>query len=91
MLPEDVAELIRCEWRDPGFFYDRDDATKAWRLSGSRAGLMNFADMLVDYARKALHSRIGERDHFGPHMYLTVQTAEERGICPAIIQRENHP
>jgi hypothetical protein len=84
-LPDDVAALIRDDWRDLGFFYRRDDATRSWRLLGSRTGLMRFIHLLTDYAVKASHSRIGEHDHFGPHMYLTVQTAEEADITERAI------
>ncbi len=51
-----------------------------WREDRSQAGLMGFVNLLVDYARKDSNLRIGEHDHFGPHMYLTVQTAEEADI-----------
>jgi hypothetical protein len=46
---------------------------------------MRFVSLLVEYARKNSHSPTGEHDHFGPHMYLTVQTAEEADITERAI------
>jgi len=32
---EAVNEATRRQWRDLGFFYDRDDAAKSWRIVGT--------------------------------------------------------
>ena len=39
MRSEKKNEAIRREWRELGFFYDRNDSAKAWLIRGSRAGL----------------------------------------------------
>ena len=52
------------EWRELGFHYDRDDETRVWRLTGSRAGLLAFRDVLLSYVAdpgKAANSEHLER------------------------------
>ncbi len=38
-----INEMTQREWRELGYFYDRDDSAKEWRLIGSKAGLRQFA------------------------------------------------
>jgi len=70
----EVNEVTRGEWRELGFFYERDDALREWRLRGSREGLLGFSRALIDYVRTPRRNEIGEHDHFGPYMYLTIGT-----------------
>ena len=59
------------EWRELGFFYDRDDGNKVWKLTGSRAGLLRFRDVLLSFVadpRKAQNS------------FLEVMTSPETGF-----------
>jgi hypothetical protein len=79
-LSGSVAELTRAEWRELGFFYDRDDQAKEWRLTGSRQGLLAFATLLEDYSSDPRNVTLSEHDHFGPHMYLEVMTSHEPGL-----------
>ena len=84
-LPQSLAERTREEWRELGFFYCRDDATKEWRLTGSPSDLLRFINLLREYAGKESNLMVGEHDHLGPHMYLTIQTAEEPDITDRAI------
>ena len=42
-MDSETQDHTREEWRELGFFYDRDDDAKEWRLRGSRDGLRRFA------------------------------------------------
>jgi hypothetical protein len=81
-----VAEATRREWRELGFFYDRDDTAKEWRLTGSHEGLMAFAKLLADYSAEPSNVGLSEHDHFGPHMYLEVMTWDRPDITSHAIQ-----
>ena len=80
MTPSDLNELIRNEWRALGFYYDRDDDSREWQLSGSREGLLNFSRLLTRYADNPQNDSKSEHDHFGPHMYLKIMTWPDAGI-----------
>jgi len=77
---EDTNEATRCEWRTLGFFYDRDDRTRKWRLVGSLDGLQSFVAILRAYGRDPRNARQSEHDHYGPYMYLKVMTWPDPGI-----------
>jgi len=71
-INEAINEATRREWRELGFYYDRDDVQKIWRLVGSRSGLANFADALAKFAADPRNARQSEHEHFGPYFYLEV-------------------
>lgn len=80
-MPGDATnKAIRQEWRELGFFYDRDDQAKVWRLTGSRAGLLRFRDSLLEYTVDPVNSTQSEHEHYGPYMYLKVMTWPEAGF-----------
>jgi hypothetical protein len=79
-LSPKVAEMTRREWRDLGFFYFSDDDAREWQLTGSKDGLLRFADSLDAYALDPQFADQSEHDHFGPHMYLKVMTWPDAGI-----------
>ena len=80
-MPSDATNrATREEWRELGFFYDVDDSSKAWRLVGSRAGLLRFRDLLVEYVAKPRNTILGEHDHYGPYMYLKIMTWSDAGL-----------
>lgn len=79
-LSPKVAEMTRREWRDLGFFYSSDDEAREWRLTGSKEGLLRFADSLDAYATDPRFADQSEHNHFGPHMYLKVMTWPDAGI-----------
>ncbi len=79
-MDELSREQIRSEWRELGFFYDRNESSKTWRLVGSRTGLMRFADLLRAYAADTRNETKSEHEHYGPYMYLEVLTWQEAGM-----------
>ncbi|TAL77581.1 MAG: hypothetical protein EPN75_12485 [Beijerinckiaceae bacterium] len=80
MPTEKVNEATRREWRKLGFFYDRDDKTKEWLIRGSRAGLLEFSRILLEYSRNPHRQQLSEHDHLGPYMYLKIGTWSARII-----------
>jgi hypothetical protein len=70
----------RQEWRELGFFYDRDDARRRWKLVGSRAGLSGFCQLLSRYVANPRNAQVSEHDHYGPYMYLKVMTWTEASL-----------
>ncbi len=87
MPSEATNEQTKQEWRDLGFFYERDDEAQIWKFVGSKAGLLSFAKALRSYASATeSNDSPGEHQHYGPYWYLTVTTWTEaeivnRGIC----------
>ena len=74
-MPSDATnQATRREWRELGFFYERDDAAKHWRLIGSAQGLLRFAQLVRDYAANPGHDMLSEHAHYGPYMYLEIGT-----------------
>ncbi|WP_426112779.1 hypothetical protein [Massilia sp. PWRC2] len=69
-----INEMTQREWRELGFFYDRDDDAKEWRLIGSKEGLQRFAHAMQKYVAKPGNDLISEHEHFGPYGYLEVGT-----------------
>jgi hypothetical protein len=94
-MPSDaVNRATMREWRDLGFYYDRNDKAREWRLVGSRTGLLCFRDALLRYASDPRNGAISEHEHFGPYMYFEVMTWPEpafddhavRGPLPELAQ-----
>ena len=75
MPSEETNAATRSEWRDLGFYYDKDDLAKTWRLVGSRSGLHRFAALLRAYAADPRNRHMGEHEHHGPYMYLEIGTS----------------
>src|SRR5882672_6668075 len=80
MPSEATNDATRREWRELGFFYDRDDANKVWRLTGSRAGLLRFRDVLLSYVTDPRNASDSEHEHYGPYSYLEVMTSPNAGF-----------
>jgi hypothetical protein len=79
-MPSDATnEATRREWRELGFFYDRNDETKVWRLVGSRSGLLRFRDVLSAYADDPSNDYKSEHEHYGPY-FLEIMTWPEPGF-----------
>ncbi|MGA9730510.1 MAG: hypothetical protein WA757_14725 [Candidatus Acidiferrales bacterium] len=68
------------EWRELGFFYDRDDGNKVWKLTGSRAGLLRFRDVLLSFGAPPRNARDSEHKHFGPYSFLETITSPGAGF-----------
>ena len=70
----------RREWRELGFFYDRNDKDREWRLVGSKAGLSGFSARLLNYASKPSSEMISQHEHVGPYTYFEIATWSEPEI-----------
>src|ERR1700730_6781872 len=80
-MPSDATNrATRREWRELGFFYDRDNQTKVWKLTGSRAGLLRFRDALLAYVADPRNALKSEHEHYGPYAYLELMTSPEAGF-----------
>lgn len=75
-----TKEQTRAEWRELGFFYDRDDDEKEWLLVGSRTGLLRLSELLRAYVANPRNEMKSEHEHYGPYMYLEVMTWPEPGM-----------
>jgi hypothetical protein len=80
MPSEATNQATVLEWRKLGFYYDRDDQAKVWRLTGSRAGLLRFRDTLMAYVADPRNASPSEHEHYGPYGYLEVMTWPEPGF-----------
>jgi len=72
---EAINESTRREWRLLGFYYERDDEQKEWRILGTREGLGAFAHQIRKYANDPASSQISEHVHLGPYWYLEIGTS----------------
>jgi hypothetical protein len=80
-MPTDAGDRwVRKEWQELGFFYDRNDQQKVWRLIGSRSGLLRFRDALLEYAEDPSNDYKSEHSHYGPYRYLEIMTWPEPGF-----------
>jgi|SRR5580698_2513158 hypothetical protein len=80
MASDATNQATRLEWRELGFFYDRDDQTRVWKLTGSRSGLLRFRDALLAYVTDPGNAAESEHVHYGPYQYLEVMTWPEAGF-----------
>jgi hypothetical protein len=80
-MPSDATDkAMRQGWRELGFFYDCDEKSKVWRLTGSREGLRRFRDVLHLYATDPRNAIVPEHQHYGPYMFLVIQTSLNAGF-----------
>jgi hypothetical protein len=75
-----MNRATREEWRELGFFYETMREPPRWRLVGSATGLARFVDLLDQYVADARNATLSEHEHYGPYMYLKVQTSESPAI-----------
>lgn len=73
---ERTNEATRREWRKLGFYYELLDQPPCWRVVGSILGLENLARALDSYVRDPRNEMFSEHEHYGPYMYLKVQTSD---------------
>lgn len=69
-----INERTQREWRELGFFYDRNDEVQEWRLQGTKTGLKRFTTAMRLYAENQKNELLSEHEHFGPYMYLELGT-----------------
>lgn len=79
---KDIEKMMVEEWRNLGFYYDRDDRidVNQWRFFGSKIGLQNFVHLLEKYITNPQNKNISEHDHFGPYSYLKIMTWDKPEI-----------
>ena len=73
-------EQIRQQWRKLGFFCELDDQKKTWTLTGSKAGLLYFPDLLLGYVNDPKNAQERAQQHFGPYGTLDVMTYPVAGF-----------
>ena len=77
---EATNQATRAEWRELGFFYELKSSPACWRIVGSIEGLSNFPLILHLYTQDSRNQTLSEHAHYGPYMYLKVETAESPEI-----------
>ena len=72
----DIDQMTIDEWRQLGFYYDRDDRLEVnqWRFFGSKKGLQNFVVLLDKYTNNPVNGTLSAHDHYGPYSYLKIMT-----------------
>jgi hypothetical protein len=73
-------EQIKQGWRALGFFCELDDQKRVWTLTGSRAGLLYFPDLLLGYVNDPANAANGEKKHYGPYGSLEIMTWQDAGF-----------
>jgi len=73
-------EQIKQQWRKLGFFCELDDQKKVWTLTGSRAGLLYFPDLLLGYVNDPQNASDGALKHYGPYGSLEIMTYPDAGF-----------
>ena len=78
--PQMTSAQINQQWRELGFFCELDDQNKVWTLTGSRAGLLRFPDLLRGYILDPQNTTDGEHKHYGPYGSLEIMTWPDAGF-----------
>ncbi len=77
----DLSEdAIKQQWRKLGFYCELDDQKRLWVLTGSRAGLLYFPDLLLGYVNDPQNAVDGSKQHYGPYGSLEVMTWTTAGL-----------
>jgi hypothetical protein len=78
----DIDQMMINEWRQLGFYYDRDDRldVNQLRFFGSKKGLQNFVSLLDKYTKNPVNDTLSEHDHYGPYSYLKIMTLDKPTI-----------
>jgi len=73
-------EDIKRGWRELGFFCELDDQNRVWTLTGSRAGLLHFPDLLRGFIIDPANASAGAQQHYGPYGSLDIMTYDDAGL-----------
>ena len=73
-------EQIKQQWRQLGFFCELDDQKRIWTLTGSRAGLLYFPDLLLGYVNDPQNASDGAQKNYGPYGSLEIMTYPDAGV-----------
>jgi hypothetical protein len=74
------SEDIKRGWRELGFFCELDDQNRVWTLTGSRAGLLHFPDLLRGFIIDPANAADGAQQHYGPYGSLDIMTYADAGL-----------
>jgi hypothetical protein len=74
--PEMTDDQIKTGWRKLGFFCELDAEKRVWVLTGSRAGLLYFPDLLLGYVADPKNATNGALEHYGPYGSLEVMNRD---------------
>jgi hypothetical protein len=74
MVTEKLKQETQAEWRSLGFYYDYEEAARAWLIRGSHEGLRRFTASLRSYAQERSHALLSQHEHYGPYSYLKFVT-----------------
>ena len=78
--PGMTEDQIKQKWRELGFFCELDDQKRVWTLTGSRAGLLYFPDILLGYVNDPQNALDGANKHYGPYGSLEIMTWPDAGF-----------
>src|SRR5262245_59820689 len=73
---EATTRATREDWRELGFYYATQEEPPGWLVIGPPAGLSRFVSLLDDYVQDSRNATLSGHEHYGPYMYLKVQTSE---------------
>jgi hypothetical protein len=73
-------EQIKQHWRKLGFYCEMDDQKKTWTVTGSRAGLLYFPDLLLGFVNDPENATDGARKNYGPYGSLEIMTYADAGF-----------
>ncbi len=80
MAHKDIIADTQREWRELGFYYDRDDDSFEWQIIASRAGLLRFTEIVKAYATSANPDDAEGYIEIGPYSYLKLGSAPDAEI-----------
>jgi hypothetical protein len=75
-----TEDEIKQQWRKLGFYCEVDEQKRLWTLTGSRAGLLYFPDLLLGYVADPQHAPDKAHQHYGPYGTLEVMTWPDAGF-----------
>ena len=75
-----TEDQIKQQWRRLGFFCELDDQKRVWTLTGSRAGLLYFPDLLLGYVNDPQNASDRAQKHYGPYGSLEIMTYPDPGF-----------
>lgn len=81
-----TEDQIKQGWRRLGFFCEVDTDKRTWTLTGSRAGLLYFPDLLLGYVNDPQNAGDGSKQNYDPYGSLEIMTYPEAGFDSHVIR-----
>lgn len=75
-----TEDQIKQGWRKLGFFCEVDATQRVWIMTGSRAGLLYFPDLLLGYVNDPQNAADGSRQFYDPYGSLEIMTYPDAGF-----------